>query len=296
MTPASDIVARAEEIAADRDAGASELLARLLPVLADATAAGADATRAAILAVVGRQPGMASLWNACAAAAAELRAPGTFARTRAAMERAPTALGRAAAAALADLTLDTPQPRLLTLSYSGAVRQALADFAGRTPLEVVCAESRPRFEGRRLAADLAAAGARVTLVTDAALASFLPGATGVVVGADAVERQAWINKVGTRALASSAATLGVPVLVLAAQDKFVPPALVPRLDLRPGPAGEVWAEPPIGLQVANPVFEATPLELAFQIVTDRGPVGPDAVASAAQRWEGPARLLLELIG
>src|SRR5687767_3613614 len=93
------LIARATAVAADRDAGASELLARLLPLLEEAIAAGPDQTIAVARIVCATQPAMASLWHACAAAVAEIAQPGSFARRRAELERAPRALVRAASAA-----------------------------------------------------------------------------------------------------------------------------------------------------------------------------------------------------
>lgn len=291
-----DLAQRARQIASDRDAGASEILAAVLPVLDETVKAGPDLARPVVSAILESQPGMASLWNACAAVAADLQTSGIFDRTRAEMARAPAALRRTSAIALADLCLGVRQPRFLTLSYSSAVRQALSDLAQVRSIEVVCAESRPRLEGRRLARKLADAGARVTLVTDAAIATALENATGVIVGADAVTPRDWINKVGTRGLAAAATTTGTPVVVLTAQDKFVPPALEARLQLVGGPAGEVWADAPPELGLLNPVFEATPLTLASLMVTDRGTMAPSAVRDAAGRWQPAALALLNLIG
>ena len=57
----------------------------------------------------------------------------------------------------------------LTISASSLVERAIlaAAGAGRGP-RIVCLESRPALEGVALAGRLAAAGLRVTLVTDAA--------------------------------------------------------------------------------------------------------------------------------
>src|SRR5207249_77534 len=87
---------------------------------------------------------------------------------------------------------------IATLSASGAVRDALleAHRAGRGP-RVLVAESRPRREGRALAAALAAAGIPVWLVVDAALPLVLSQARMVWLGADAITERGVINKVGS---------------------------------------------------------------------------------------------------
>lgn len=101
---------------------------------------------------------------------------------------------------------------VLTHSASGTVRAALEDL----PLAVVVTESEPGGEGRALAAAL---DARV--VPDAEAAGAVRGASAVVVGADAVGRAAFANKVGTLALARAADEAGVPFFVAAESYKCV---------------------------------------------------------------------------
>ena len=286
---------RAREIAADRDSGASELLARLLPVLDESLVAGPEATRDVARIVCRGQPAMASLWNACAAAVVEERAPGTFARRREEMLRASRALTRAASSALLDL-LDPGAGRLvLTVSYSGGVASALIAAAAKRPLDVLCAEGRPRFEGRRLAERLAGAGVPVRLATDAALTSYLDRAQSFVCGADAIFPAAWINKVGTHAVAAAASFQGVPTYVIAARDKAADPRLAPQLTAAGGPAAEVWERPPSGVGVENPYFERIPAELATLFLTDVGPIDPTALVQLAEP-RGELDLLLEVLG
>lgn len=290
-----ELVVRAVEAARDRDMGASEVLSSLLPLLAEAVRAGRDRTRAIVRAICEAQPGMAPLWNACAAAAADAATPGTFARFEAGARRRPAALTRAAASVLRDQALGVARPRFLTVSYSGSVCDVLAAVASVGPVEVVCAEGRPRLEGRRTAERLAAAGAAVTLTTDAAIGVFLPGATAVVTGADAITGTSWINKVGTLGLAASAGLAGVPVLVLASQDKFLPSILEPRLVLADGPPSEVLEAAPVAVTPANPVFEPIPLSLATVLVTDRGPAPPSSAAEIARQWSSSAEALIQAL-
>jgi translation initiation factor 2B subunit (eIF-2B alpha/beta/delta family) len=257
----ADLLSRARAIAGDRDAGASELVARLLPLLDEAIRAGRDTTVHLARIVCGGQPAMAPLWHACAAALADADQPGTFARVRAEMERAPRALVRAAADALSDLLRDEASPAILTLSYSGSVAAALREVQKRQALRLICAESRPRLEGRRLAAELAAAGMAVTVVIDAALTTYLSGASAIVVGADAVLPEHWINKSGSFGLCAAASFTGTPVYVVASRDKFVPRSIAPRLVTPPGAD-----------------FERTPIELATLLLTDVGPIPPSSTA------------------
>ena len=277
------LVARATAIADDRDAGASELLRRLLPLLDDAIAGGSDPTMAVVRIVSAGQPSMASLWHACAAAVADITQPGRFARRRAELERAPRALARAASAALRDLLTGERTPLLLTVSFSASVVQTLDAVARTHALQVACGEGRPRFEGRRLARDLHTSGIDVTLVVDAALTALLPQATAVVVGADAISADRWINKIGTFGLAAAAARSGVAVYVVASRDKFVPRALEPHIRLPLNPADEIWPDAPLEIHRRNIYFEATPSDLATLYLSDGGAIPSADLPQAVER-------------
>ncbi|MGQ0736076.1 MAG: hypothetical protein ACT4QD_20790 [Acidobacteriota bacterium] len=294
---------RVESLAADRDAGASELLARLLPELAQALTLGRQTTTAVARIVCAGQPAMAPLWNACASAVSDWAIPGRFAQVRLELERAPASLTRAAAAALAD-TLHGPVARVVTLSFSASVASALTEVGRRRVLEVICGEGRPRLEGRRMASTLADSGIRVHLCTDAALAAHLSPSAAVVVGADALAPSFWINKVGTLGLASVAYVRGAPVYVVTSRNKAVATALVEQergpgaLGARPGPLGgldEVWDAPSPGVEVANPVFEAIPSDLATQFLTDIGPISPLDLPAATERFAADIARLLAVL-
>jgi translation initiation factor eIF-2B subunit delta len=238
---------------------------------------------------------MAPLWHACAAAVFDRAQPGTFEHTRVEMERMPLALHRAASLALRDLLTGDPSPLVLTLSYSSSVARVLRDCSSAIRLRVVCAEGRPRFEGRRLATELAESGLDVTLVVDAALTTHLPEASAVVMGADAVTGTHWINKVGSLGVAAAASLQGVPVYVVAGRDKFVPRVLAPRLRLPVAASDEVWPDRFSNVRVENRYFEPTPAELATLVLTDARPVGTSDLPAAVERRTAPITFLLHLL-
>ncbi len=102
---------------------------------------------------------------------------------------------------------------LLTHSASSTVRRALLE---RPPDEILVAASEPGGEGRNLAAAL---GARC--VEDGEARLLAPACAAVLVGADAIGRRAFVNKVGTRTLAVAARDAGRPFLVVAESFKRV---------------------------------------------------------------------------
>jgi translation initiation factor 2B subunit (eIF-2B alpha/beta/delta family) len=259
---------RVARLAADRESGASELRDTAIGILGDALHAGVP-VRPVAQAVCRAQPSMAPLWNAALEAIAAEVEPARFERFAQRIARMGAALSRSGAEHL--LIGAGPGPiHLVTLSFSGAVVETVAALRAVRPVLVACSESRPALEGRRLAARLAAAGTPVTCFGDAALGHALAAADAVVVGADAVGPEWFLNKSGTRMLATAATQQGIPVYVLATRDKFVNARLAGRLTLREGDADELWPAPPPGIVVRNPYFEAIPLDLVSAVVSDTG--------------------------
>lgn len=164
---------------------------------------------------------------------------------------------------------------VLTLSASSTVRRALEFRAGRGGLRVVCLESRPANEGRRIARALAEAGAAVTLAVDAAMGSLVPECDLVLLGADSVGDRGVVNKIGSRGVVALAREWEVPVYVLTDGTKLLPPGFPqPTDDDRP--AEEVW-KPPRGVRIWNRYFETFPVGWTTGVVTESGALSPDQV-------------------
>jgi len=179
---------------------------------------------------------------------------------------------------------------IATLSSSGAVRDAVieAHRAGREPRALV-AESRPLYEGRTLAAALAAAGVPVWLVVDAALPLLLSQARMVWLGADAVTDQGVFNKLGSFAAALAAREHSVPVYALAGRRKFMP-AATGALKIVEMPAAEVWDAPAPGVQPRNVYFERVPLPLVRGVVVEDAVLPPGETAALARERPLPGEL------
>jgi translation initiation factor 2B subunit (eIF-2B alpha/beta/delta family) len=264
---------RIAALAADRESGASEILAAAIDILRDAMDARDDVTAAA-QAICRAQPAMASVWNAAIAAIAAIDHPERFIQFAERVKRAPTAIARFT---IQSLGADRVSLRIVTLSYSATVLRALETLATRYPPHVACSESRPALEGRKLASRLAAMDIPVTFFSDAAIGQALDAADAVLVGADAVAPTFFLNKSGTRMLATAAGLHGVPVYVVATRDKFISLEIATRLENREGPPAEVWESPPAGVSVRNPYFERIPLDLVSSVITDAGVIGAGSV-------------------
>jgi ribose 1,5-bisphosphate isomerase len=273
-----ELTARVARIAADRTSGASELLLEVGGMLGEAISQGVDLSPIARSLIRG-QPSMAPIWNLVGQALASANHPSTFAHYVAQLARAPQTLTRHAASLLL-LDAGADPLRIVTISYSGTVLLTLRSLAANRLLTVSCAEGHPALEGRRLARGLAAVGVAVTHYADAALAQALDGAAAVLVGADAVAPDWFLNKSGTRMLAAAAAQQGVPLYVCATRDKFVSRAIAKRLSVRDESPSEIWPAPPPGVTVRNRYFETTPLDLVGAVISDVGVLGAALVPDA----------------
>ena len=116
---------------------------------------------------------------------------------------------------------------IVTHSASSTVRHLLAAVA---PSRVIVGASEPGGEGRSLAAEI-----RARCVSDADAVRRVAQAGAVLVGADAIGTHAFVNKVGTLALAEAAHEAGTPFFVVAESFKRVPiadpPAVEPAFEI-----------------------------------------------------------------
>jgi translation initiation factor 2B subunit (eIF-2B alpha/beta/delta family) len=236
---------------------------------------------------------MAPVWNAALEALAAREAPERFERFIQRLARAPRAMTRFASTLFAADEPGTPLA-LVTISFSRSVLQVMAEVAKARPLTVACGEGRPALEGRRLAAALASNGIEVMYFGDAAIGHALATADAVLVGADAVAPDWFLNKSGTRMLAAAAAQQGRPVYVAATRDKFAGRAVAARLVPRDGAPAEIWDAPPGGVIVRNPYFERTPLDLVTAVISDAGVLGAGMVPDVCGAQDAAADLLNQL--
>lgn len=237
-------------ILADRTHGASVLTQRLFDFLQEVNLEGeqaADEMEECREAVRQAHPAIVALDNALALALERVRngvAVGEAARTVAHSWRKAVDEVVAQAAELV-----RQHPRVMTISHSGIVRDALV-AAKEAGAAAWVGEGRPGREGLELARELAGAGAKCTVYADAAFTGFLPLVELVLVGADAVGNNAFVNKTGTRVLLAMAQEAGVMTAV----------AYDPLKRVRS-------AGSPARTTVVSQLFEEIPLALADVVIT-----------------------------
>jgi translation initiation factor 2B subunit (eIF-2B alpha/beta/delta family) len=134
---------------------------------------------------------------------------------------------------------------------------------------VVCTESRPLYEGRRVVEALSEAGIHTTLITEASVSHVMRRVDLVLVGADSVSRDGLVNKMGTQGVALAARSHDVPLYALCGTEKFLPVSY-PYFQIEARNGEEVWPDHPEEVSVLNYYFEVTPLRYVRGLVTEKG--------------------------
>lgn len=164
-----------------------------------------------------------------------------------------------------------------------------AQQAGKD-IKVVCAETRPFFQGARLTASVAFdQGMDVTVLTDNMIAWYMKehGIDVFTSAADAITCDGWVvNKVGTFQIALLCEHFGIPYFATGMPDKGHPTIDTVKIEMR-NPDEALLA---MGVRTAKegvkgiyPAFDATPPELIAGIVTDKGVFAPSEVGTYFDR-------------
>ncbi len=154
---------------------------------------------------------------------------------------------------------------ILTISFSSAVHAALV-AARRKWIHVIVPESRPKNEGRSLAAKLAESKIKTTLIVDAAAGLFINEVDYVVLGCDALTRDYFINKIGSLALCLLAKEAGVPVYVFADPYRVIEDEKSLRKQINHAPAEITRAEH--DYEINNRYFDFVPNTLVSRFMYD----------------------------
>ena len=170
---------------------------------------------------------------------------------------------------------------LATVSYGTALAPIRTAVSQGKKVSVIATETRPRLQGARLTAfELLMDRIPVTLIVDGAAGYVMKqGMVKVaIVGADRITSRVVANKVGTYLIALAARENHVPFYVAAPSSTF---------DLKGTDQVEIEERdhrevthiggrriPPRGVNVFNPAFDVTPVELVEGFITEKGVLKP----------------------
>ncbi|WP_255195560.1 translation initiation factor eIF-2B [Halorarius litoreus] len=180
---------------------------------------------------------------------------------------------RKAAENAADLLTDGTT--LLTHDYSSTLLEAI-ELAARdgAHLDVYVTEARPRYLGRKAVRTLAGIDrVEPTLLVDAAVGHVLDDCDLVAFGMTCIVDDTYYNRIGTFPIAATANDLAVPVHVVGSSSKIIERGGFAFENEFRSPS-EVMREPAEGFDVVNPAYDATPIHLVDNVVTDEGTSQP----------------------
>jgi len=176
---------------------------------------------------------------------------------------------------------------VITHCHSSTVTGILKK-AKNKKIKVIACETRPRYQGRITAKELAGAGIDTTIVVDGAMNLYMKKADLVMVGADSItSRGDLINKVGTSTLAHIAKMHDTSFYSAAELFKYSSRTFYgEREKIEERNPKEVWEKPPRKVKVSNPAFDVTSAKYINGYITELGVIPPPAFFSLATRKLG----------
>ncbi len=174
--------------------------------------------------------------------------------------------------------------KVLTHCHSStAVSLIKAIGKGDNDFEVVCTETRPRFQGRKTALSLLEAKIKTTLITDSAAESFVIGRGSVpidvvFIGCDQITSKGHaINKIGSWGISMAAYYAGKPVYVVTPLLKIDSNSFLESVKIEVRESREIWEDAPKDLHIFNPAFEIVDNVLITGYLTEFGLIHPTNV-------------------
>lgn len=142
--------------------------------------------------------------------------------------------------------------------------------------EVICTETRPRYQGRITAKQLTKAGIDCTMIVDSAARMFIGKADAFITGCDAILASgAIVNKIGTSLISLAAKKANVPHYVASSSHCFDPATYYGKEEaIEERPATEIWDKRFRRLTIRNPAFDVTEAVLVKAIICEKGVLTP----------------------
>lgn len=158
-------------------------------------------------------------------------------------------------------------PVVFTHCHSTNVIKALI-YAGKEgkKFKVYNTETRPLYQGRITAKELATNKIPVTTVVDSGAHSAIEEADFVFLGADAILSSGVINKIGSEGIAEMAHVHKTPFYIIADSWKFYPK----NVKIEERSFHEVWNNAPKNIKVLNSAFEKIPREYVKKVISEFG--------------------------
>ena len=179
--------------------------------------------------------------------------------------------------------------RLATVDYGTALAAIRVAVKQGKRIKVFATETRPLLQGARLTAfELKRDNIPVTLIIDNMVGYVMSKrlVNKVIVGADRIDKDAVINKIGTFTVAVLAHEHGIPFYVAAPKSTFDLTRFSRDVVIEERSPEEVifcggQRIAPEGINVLNPAFDITPLKYVSGIICETGVLSPAEVRMLA---------------
>lgn len=170
------------------------------------------------------------------------------------------------------------KPVVFTHCHSSVVIAILKEAKKKgKKFEVINTETRPLYQGRKTAKELAKAGIKVTTIIDSAVRDALTKggeikkANIVLLGADAILKNGdIINKMGSGAISEIAYYERVPVYICTNSWKLS----FRNVEIEKRNLREVWKRAPKHVKIKNPAFEVIDSKYVTGIISELGVLKP----------------------
>ena len=175
---------------------------------------------------------------------------------------------------------------IFTICHSSTVMMVLAKAKfSQKRFHVNNVETRPLFQGRVTAKELAALGVKVYHYIDSAARLALKHSDVFLFGADAVQSDGKIaNKIGTELFLEVARRYDIPAYCCVLSWKFDPLTIYgPNEPIENRRKEEVWPEAPKGVTIMNPAFEMVEPGLVTGIISELGVYKPETFVDEVRR-------------
>jgi ribose 1,5-bisphosphate isomerase len=166
---------------------------------------------------------------------------------------------------------------VFTHCHSSAVMDILKEAKRKKiNFKVKNTETRPLFQGRLTASELAKEGIPVEHFVDSAGRLAVKESDMMLIGADAITSEGYvINKIGSELFAETAFKKNVPVYVCTDSWKFdIKTVFCYDEEIEKRHEEEVWKERPKGVKISNYAFESISPELITGIISELGVYNP----------------------
>ncbi len=132
-------------------------------------------------------------------------------------------------------------------------------------------ETRPLYQGRKTAKELAKAGIPVEHYVDSAMLNAIEESDIILLGADAItEKGKVINKIGSGLIARTAKSMKKPVYICTDSWKYDPETKDKAEQIEERDPKEIWERAPKGVRIHNYAFEVIPPETITGIISEYG--------------------------